>query len=358
MATSCRVIDDRSLWNSVLQSLPAGHVLQSWEWGEVKREHGWMPVRLLWEREGIPVAAAQVLRRPLPRTPWGIMYVPKGPALDYEDSQLLRRVLATLEDFARRQKGVFIKVDPDADGEGVVAILQERGWQYSAEQIQFRNTALLDLTLAEEELLARMKSKTRYNIRLASRRGVTVREGALRDLGLFYEMYAETGRRDGFLVRPYRYYCLTWQRFLQAGMATMLLAEVGGEVVAGVILFHFGRRGWYMYGASTGRHRNLMPNYALQWAAIRHLKEMGCTIYDLWGAPDVLDESDSMWGVWRFKRGLGAVFTPHIGAYDFAPSRPLYVLYCFFQPLHISLLHRLHRIRTAEFLRNLHGKGA
>ncbi len=100
-----------------------------------------------------------------------------------------------------------------------------------------------------------------------------------------------------------------------------------------------------MYGASTRKHRNLMPNYALQWEAIRRLKAMGCTLYDLWGAPDVLDESDSMWGVWRFKRGLGATFAPHIGAYDFAPSRLLYSLYCRIQPLHIALLHRLHRVR-------------
>jgi lipid II:glycine glycyltransferase (peptidoglycan interpeptide bridge formation enzyme) len=333
-------VTDREEWNDTLLCLPDSHVLQSWDWGEVKGSHGWTATRLVWERGGQPVAAAQVLCRPLPRTPWGVMYVPKGPALDYTDVSLVDRLLADLETYCRRRRAIFVKVDPDASLNAVSATLVARGWRYSAEQIQFRNTALLDLRPPESDLLAAMKSKTRYNTRLAGRRGVIIRAGAVRDIPRFYEMYAETGKRDGFTIRTYDYYRGTWLSFLQAGLAHMLLAEVEGEAVAGLILFRFGDKAWYMYGASTARHRAKMPNYALQWAAIRWAKSAGCTVYDLWGAPDTLDEHDPMWGVWRFKEGLGAQYTPHIGAYDYPASGLLYWAYSVALPRYLSWLRR------------------
>jgi lipid II:glycine glycyltransferase (peptidoglycan interpeptide bridge formation enzyme) len=253
--------------------------------------------------------------------------VPKGPALDYQDAALVDRVLADLEVYSRRRGAILCKIDPDVHLDRVIETLVDRGWRYSDEQIQFRNTALIDLQPSEADLLAGMKSKTRYNTRLAGRRGVVVREGALEDTPLFYQMYAETGQRDGFAIRAYEYYADAWRTFMKAGLAHMLLAEVAGKAVAGLILFCFGEVAWYMYGASTAHHRDKMPNYALQWEAIRWAKAAGCTVYDMWGAPDSLDESDRLWGVWRFKQGLGAQFVPHIGAYDYPASRLLYWTY-------------------------------
>jgi len=327
MMLTCRSITDEGDWNTALLSLPHPHVLQTWEWGEVKRRHGWTPTRLLWESADRPVAAAQVLRRPLPYTPWGLLYVPKGPLLDDGNLEIWEPVLDGLERSARHQKGVLIKIDPDTNSAAVVSRLAQRGWRYSAQQIQFRNTALLALDAREEELLGRMKSKTRYNIRLAERKGVRVRTGTVADIDLFYSMYAETAQRDGFLIRPLTYYNDAWRIFMDKNMAHMLLAEVEDKVVAGLIMFCFGTTAWYMYGASRDVHRNLMPTYLLQWEAIRLAQARGCTRYDLWGAPDRLDPSDRLWGVWRFKEGLGAQFTPHIGAYDYAPSRVLYWAY-------------------------------
>ena len=193
---SCRPIVDRDAWNEALLRLPANHVLQSWDWGAVKARHGWTPVRLLWERGDCPLAAAQVLRRSFPHTPWGVVYVPKGPALDYEDTDLVERVLSDLEAHSRRQRAIFGKLDPDVHLNSIVDVLVARGWRYSDEQIQFRNTALLDLRPPEADLLAQMKSKTRYNVRLARRRGVAIRAGTEQDLPGFYRMYAETGQRD------------------------------------------------------------------------------------------------------------------------------------------------------------------
>jgi lipid II:glycine glycyltransferase (peptidoglycan interpeptide bridge formation enzyme) len=192
-----------------------------------------------------------------------------------------------------------------------------------------------------------MKPKWRYNIRLAERKGVAVRDGSPADLSQFYAMYADTGARDGFLVRPFDYYRRIWERFLADGLAHLLLADLEGTPVAGLILFRFGPTAWYFYGASTAQGRDAMPNHALQWAAMRWARSVGCTRYDWWGAPDVLEESDPMWGVYRFKQGFGGEFVPGIGAWDFPVSTARYWAYTRAMPRLLDLARRRHRAETA-----------
>ncbi len=346
-------IADPATWDQALRSLPHPHLLQSWEWGAFKGRHGWQPTYWLFREGGAPKAAALVLHRQASPLPFSVLYVPKGPILDYGDLPVLEGVLGHLEAFARRVRAIFVKIDPDvrtdtAEGEAVVALLRQRGWRLSPEQVQFRNTMVLDLRPNEEALLAAMKSKWRYNIRLARRKGVTVRQGGLEDLPLLYQMYEETAHRDGFVIRPFAYYQDAWGRFIQAGLAQPLIAEYEGEPLAMVILFRFGGRAWYLYGASRSRHRNRMPNHLLQWEAIRWAKRQGCLEYDLWGAPDRLDEDDPMWGVYRFKQGFGGTFVPHIGAYDY-PARPLlYRLYTTVMPRLLAWMRWRHWRKVRE----------
>ena len=202
---------------------------------------------------------------------------PKAPSWTGRDATLGEAVLGRIEIEARRAARFFVKIDPDlrADtplGEPVIAALTRRGWRLSGEQIQYRNTVVSDLTPTEDDLLAAMKPKWRYNIRLAERKGVVVRGGSAADLPAFYAMYAETGGRDGFLVRPFDYYRVIWERFLADGLGHVLLAEVEGVPVAGLFLFRYGPTAWYFYGVSTAQSRDLMPNHALQWAAMRWAK--------------------------------------------------------------------------------------
>jgi lipid II:glycine glycyltransferase (peptidoglycan interpeptide bridge formation enzyme) len=278
------------------------------------------------------------------------MYIPKGPVLDYGDLSLLGRTLGDLQKLTRRRRALFVKIDPDvasdaSEGKEVAALLRHQGWRASQEQIQFRNTLLLDLTPTPDEILADMKSKWRYNVRLAGRKGVTVRSGSLEDLDLLYEMYLETSKRNHFVIRPQEYYEVAWGSFIQADLAHPLIAEVEGEPVAMMILFRFGELAWYMYGASRSMHRDRMPNHLLQWEAIQWARSQGCTVYDLWGAPDQLDESDPMWGVYRFKKGFGAKFVRHIGAYDYPTSSAGYWLYTAALPRILALM-RLHHWRS------------
>ena len=144
---------------------------------------------------------------------------------------------------------------------------------------------------------------------------------------MLYRMYAETVVRDGFTIRGVEYYSAVWESFFYGGMLVPLIAEVEGEPVAGLMLFYNSGTAYYLYGMSRSVHRTLMPTYLLQWEAIRTAKEKGCTSYDLWGAPDVFDGSDSMTGVYRFKRGLGGEVVRTVGAWDL-PLRPfVFALY-------------------------------
>ena len=330
-------------WNTALASLPNAHILQTWEWGELKSRYGWTPTRLLYTENGAPLAAAQILRRPVPRTPFGVLYVPKGPALDYGDTSRLQEVLTALEQYARRNRAIFVKVDPDIrTGTPAAAILPDRNWCVSPEQIQFHNTVMLDLTPGEEELLAALKPKWRYNLRLAQKKGVRVEPGTEADLPLFYELYAETSARDGFLIRQFSYYRDVWSTLLHANLAQLLFARVGDETVAGLILFVFARRAWYFYGASRNTHREWMPNHLLQWEAIRWAQAHGCTAYDFWGAPDRLDENEPMYGVYKFKMGFGGEFVERIPAHDFIVSPALYWLYAVARPRYLARLRRRH----------------
>ncbi len=340
-------IADPTQWNAALLTLPAPHVLQTWEWGAFKAKYGWTPCHILFEENGRACAAALTLQRRWPRLPLSVMYVPKGPVLDFDDAALLDRVLGELEALARRRRAIFVKIDPDVEadtpqGRAVVGALRRRGWRASAEHIQFRNTMTLDLTPDEDALLSAMKSKTRYNIRLAGRKDVVVRPGGPDDLPPIYEMYAETAARDDFIIRPLDYYRDAWGDFVAAGLAQPFVARFEGEFLAALILFRFGRTAWYMYGASSGRHRNHMPNHLLQWEAIRWARAQGCTHYDFWGAPDELDGADPMWGVYRFKAGFGGRFVRHIGAYDYPVSRPVYWLYTVVMPRYLDRLRARH----------------
>lgn len=335
----CRLIERAEQWQEVLAQLPNPHVLQSWEWGEIKGQTEWHAERFaLQGKDGTPTAAFQLLwRQPIPYLPLRIAYIPKGPVVDWSDEGAVRGVLSWILIEARRRNCIFVKIDPDlredsTTGKQVLAQLKTSGWRFSDDQIQFKNTGFSDLAIGEAKLLEGMKQKWRYNVRLAEKRGIRIRLGGVQDLQSFYDLYAETGRRDGFLIRPLDYYQTTWQTFLTAQSqpnnpagGALLLAEHEDEQIplAGLFLFRYGQRAWYFYGASSERRRRDMPNYLLQWEAMHWALSQGCTIYDWWGAPTHIDDpEDDMQGVWQFKQGFGAEFQPHIGAWDY-PIWPL-----------------------------------
>jgi lipid II:glycine glycyltransferase (peptidoglycan interpeptide bridge formation enzyme) len=345
-------------WNQLIRTLPGAHALQSAEWGEFKRRStGWTPETLSFTGKGTLHGAALTLTRQI--GPFAVMYIPKGPLLDYSDPALVTVVLDTLERIARQRRVIWLKIDPDvtlaeglpdteadrpsAAGAAVVAILKKRGWVFSGSQVQYRNTLLIDLRQSEDDILKNMSQSTRYKVRYGPKHGVTTRAATAADLPLLYKLYAETGARDGFLTRPYHYYEDEWGVLMKAGIAHALLAEYEGQALAHVILFKFGGKCWYFYGASSSEHRNLMPTYLLQWEAMRWAKQQGCAWYDFWGAPDEFNETDPMWGVFRWKEGFGGTVTRTIGAWDYRPMPLLDTLYSRTMPTLLGALKRLRK---------------
>jgi lipid II:glycine glycyltransferase (peptidoglycan interpeptide bridge formation enzyme) len=237
-------------------------------------------------------------------------------------------------------------------GQGLLEELGLRHWVFSKEQIQFRNTVIIDLSSSEEHLLASMKQKTRYNIRLAGKKGVHVRPGTVDELPLLFRLYAETSARDGFAIRNQRYYEQVWTAFMGLPIRTdvpgadCLIAEVGGEVAGAIFVFHFAERAYYLYGMSSAAHREKMPNHLLQWEAIRLAKRRGCKTYDLWGAPDDFRETDPLWGVFRFKEGFGGEVVRTLGAWDFPASRFWYRAYTQVVPRILEIMRWRGRAET------------
>jgi lipid II:glycine glycyltransferase (peptidoglycan interpeptide bridge formation enzyme) len=236
-------------------------------------------------------------------------------------------------------------------GEMTVDRLKECGFSISSEQVQFKHSMTLALSPSEDDLLSAMKQKTRYNVRLAARRGVQVREGSARDLELLYQMYAETSLRDGFAIREPAYYHAVWGGFTEGGLAQPFIAEVDEVPIAAIIVYRFGDTASYLYGMSRDLHRNLMPTYLLQWEGIRWAKRVGCRTYDFWGAPDTFDDTDPMWGVFRFKAGFGARIVRLIGAWDYAARPTLFWLYSSLMPRILALMRFRGRLQTEDSLR-------
>ncbi|MBN2117918.1 MAG: peptidoglycan bridge formation glycyltransferase FemA/FemB family protein [Anaerolineales bacterium] len=379
---------DSETWNSIVSKLPNPHFLQTYEWGQVKAKYEWQSIYLAWDEEGKmkeerslssfifqPSAAALILKKTIPMggmsARLSILYAPKGPLLDWANEALRNHVLNDLQAFARRQGAIFVKMDPDVvlgtgvpaggddvidnGGQAVMSELKRRGWRYSSDQIQFKNTVLIDLSPSEEEMLAGMKQKTRYNIRLAEKKGVALRVGKSDDLGWLYKMYAETSVRDGFVIRDEGYYKIVWETFMRSAIsdqpaAEPLIAEVDGEPVAAIFVFYFAGRAYYVYGMSRDVHREKMPTYLLQWEAMKRARAKGCTVYDLWGAPNVFDESDSLWGVYRFKEGLGGKVVRTLGAWDFAPNPFWYKLYSEVIPRVLDVMRSRGKAKTKQSL--------
>jgi lipid II:glycine glycyltransferase (peptidoglycan interpeptide bridge formation enzyme) len=349
-------------WNDTMLQFRDGHFLLSEEWAAIKAAGGWQAMPFVWEDEKKRLAAcALVLHKRIRiarvNLPIAILYAPKGPLLDWEDGDLVNQVLSDLETLAHKKKAIFIKIDPDVElgriaaqeedleinpqGKRIEAILQKRTWQFSSDQIQFRNTVWIDLSKSEDQILAGMKQKTRYNIRLAAKKGVIIRSAELSELPLLYKLYAQTALRDGFTIRDEQYYLMVWEKFISTGLCEVLLAEFEGEVTAGLVLFYFGEKAYYVYGMSTNAHRNTMSTYLIQWEAILRAKNKGKMVYDLWGAPEELSKDDPLWGVYRFKRGLGGEFISTLGAWDYV-ARPIGMkLYSVLIPWFLDILRKI-----------------
>jgi lipid II:glycine glycyltransferase (peptidoglycan interpeptide bridge formation enzyme) len=300
-------------WDQFLAKFSDSHLLQTSEWGEFKSDYGWMPARVVLGGSG-----AQILFRNLPLG-YTIGYVPKGPLglINHDLIQLIDQVCV-------QNNAIVAYIEPDAwEGTFDPASLLALGYQQSSISIQPRQTITISLEGSEEEWLGRMKQKTRYNIRLAEKKDIVIRQSS--DIEIFNQLMKATGERNAFGIHQEDYYRNVHERFSQLDMCRLLVAYYQDNPLAALLMFHRGRRAWYFYGASGNLERNRMPAYLLQFEAMRIAKELGCAVYDLWGIPDFpesyLEEkfttkNDGLWSVYRFKRGFGGVVKRSAGVFQ------------------------------------------
>lgn len=322
-------------WDAFIAARPDAHILQTAAWGELKARFGWSAQLVAVTRDDRIAAGALVLFRPLPFRLGTLAYIPKGPIVDLADAELAATLITGLDALARRRRAILLKIEPDAiDAEPYARL----GFRLSPQTVQPPRTIVIDITHSEREILFAMHQKTRYNIRLAGRKGVVVREAAQDDVLAFNVLMQVTAARDGFEMHSPDYYKACFDLFVPGGRARLFVAETDGQIVAGLFAFAQGQRAWYFYGASDNEFRERMPNHAVQWQAIRWAMSIGCREYDLWGVPDedetaleaqYLNRSDGLWGVYRFKRGFGGRVTRFAGALDRVYNPLLYRVYLF-----------------------------
>ena len=307
----------RDDWNKFIAASAGSQILQTWEWGEVKRSQGWEPIRLAVEDAGKIIASISILKRKLPYINKSIFYAPRGPILgDF--------LLEAIKKEAKKHGAIVLKIDPEIEEGNRPAI----GFRVQRNQIQPRTTYVIDLTHDLDTLILSFEEKTRYNIRLAERKGVKVAElSGQAGVDVFYDIYKETAARDHFLIHPKNYYQKIIDLMGTPGMARIFIAYFDTEPIAAVINFALGKRMWYMYGASKSSHRNVMPNHALHWEIIKKAKEEGFTLYDLWGIPSNPHPNHPLYGVYRFKKGFNGRLVKFVGCLDLIYDPIFYFLF-------------------------------
>lgn len=316
---------DRARYDAFVASRPDGDALQSWAWGEVKRTSGWLPLRFLaLDDTGEVAAACSVLRLVPMRGVPPILYAPRGPV--WRDPAAIGPLLETIRAHGRGAY-LFTCDPPVTDAEPLLRHGLRRVEGAGFGGVQPAAVMTLDLTPGADAVFEGFKSKWRYNCRLAERKGVTIRDGGREDLAAWYRVLVETATRDRFLVRGLGYFETIWNELGDAGMLRLLLAEHEGELIAGILLFRFGQRITYVYGASSNTNRDLMPNHLLQWTAIRDAANAGLATYDFRGVSPVRDGEPveaHLAGLNRFKEGFGAEYVEYVGQLDLPLRRGWY----------------------------------
>ena len=301
---------------------------QSLEWAEVKKPN-WKPEVILAEDDnGNIIGSLCVWIRKMPIF-GNMMYSSRGPVCDIHDFSVMKQLTDGAKELAKKYNAFVLRIEPDiiSDDQEFRKIVTSLGYKIKddakdfKDEIQPRYVFRLDIKdKTEEEIMAGFKQKWRYNIRLAGRKGVTVKEGTKEDLKDFHKIMIETGARDGFIIRPLEYFEKMYDCL--GDHMKVLMAYYEGKPISGVIPIFYGNKTWYLYGASSNKHRNLMPNYLLQWEMIKMAIARHDDIYDFRGVSGVVDENHPQYGLYRFKQGFGATFTEFIGEV-YMPYKPL-----------------------------------
>ena len=317
-------------YEAFVQSHPKGNFAQSYLWGKQKPMWQWDAIAVRGE-DGAIRGSLAVMTRKVPGIGRTLMYGCRGPVCDLDDRETFSQLLDGARALAKKYKSYVIKIDPDVPSSNTAfsSMLQSFGFRAKEggknfEAIQPRYVFRLNVEgKTEEELLANFHQKWRYNIRLAERKGVTVRICGKEMVPAFSDLMLTTGVRDGFVTRKPEYFAAMLDNLGEHARLYMAF-DPNDTPIAGTLAIHYGDKVWYLYGASSNEHRNLMPNYLLQWRMIQWAVETNCRIYDFRGVSGDVSENNPLYGLFRFKQGFGGDFTEFVGEMDLVLSPVIY----------------------------------
>jgi lipid II:glycine glycyltransferase (peptidoglycan interpeptide bridge formation enzyme) len=315
-------------WDAFVAAAPGGHHAQTSLWAAVKQVLGWDAVRIVLRDGGAIVGGVQLLTRAV-GPGCGIGFAPRGPLVPEGDDAVLDHLLAALDDVGRERHIRYLKLQPPAGRHELLTALQRRGWAPSAMEAAPTATVSVDLAADEDEIMRRMRKRTREMIRQAPRRGLVVREGSEADFDAYWQIVDATSARQGFAAYPRRYYEAMWREFAGAGAAALLLAELDGRVLSATLLVGYGDRVTYKMGGWSGERSRVHPNEAIHWAGMQWAKAAGYRFYDFDGidvslartlrAGGELPEAARR-GVAHFKLGFGGEVELFPAAVDRSPT--------------------------------------
>jgi len=322
-----RPVNDQKTWDGFVASRPFSQFLQSWSWGNFQQSLE-RPVGRLGLFDGDKlIGGAEIV---MMRLPFGqrYYYVPRGPILDDPTStSKLCQLQRGLFELVERKPALAIRVEPPIETEGHEHVCPDLGY-HRVRDVQPRVTRVVDLTRSIDQLRAELHPKTRYNIGLAERKGVTIQDRTNDDgLKIFLELQRVTAERDGITTFPDGYYQAMYQSLKPAGQFRIMTAEHEGKPLAASLMIRYGDTVTYNHGASSDEARNLMAPHLLQWKAIEQAKADGFKIYDFRGIAPTEDPKHPWAGITRFKAGFGGRIVRLIGTYDLALERGKYATY-------------------------------
>ncbi|MBU0598599.1 peptidoglycan bridge formation glycyltransferase FemA/FemB family protein [Patescibacteria group bacterium] len=317
----------KEVLNEFIGSQKMSQFLQSWEWGEFQKSLDRQIWRLgVFEGDNL-VGSALVIKQTLPMGKC-YLYCPRGPVGDNQD--VFKELEFKIASLGKEQSALFVKIEPPIEKKNrqffkdVISGFNSK----PADFVQPQDSWYMDLSQSEDELLQAMHHKTRYNIRLAEKKGVTVRISGAEDLDKFWQLNLATSRRDQFSAHSKNYYQKMLETLSGSGFMKMFIAEYKGQSIAANLVTFFGDTVTYVHGASADEQRNVMAPQLLQWRQIQEAKRQGFRHYDFWGvAPEGAAKEQAWSGITRFKQGFGGQGMSYVGTYDLIINPGWYKLY-------------------------------
>lgn len=346
MGITIQEITDKEQWNGFLLSQPRGHLLQSYEWGELNRYLGGQIYRLGALDNGRMIGAMMLTLSPVAgnRVPLNWLYSSRGPTVESPNSP----ALAALVEYAQKVLGkkhhaVALRLEPniaddDPAMEDWLAAYRGLGFQTNPYAVHGRRSWVLDIRPSADELLAKFKMTWRQNVRSAERKGVVIREASSEaDFDAYYALLKLTSERDAFFIHGKDYHQEIMRQFAGKGDVVLYLAEHEGEAIAAKMLIRFGDWCWDMFGATSNVKRNLKPAYLLQFRCFQWAQARGCSFFDFRTIPEILEPGEEMWGVYEYKKGFGGFSRLNIPTQDYI-----------YRPVIYSAWRKLVEIRRAR----------